>query len=273
MKKLILFAGCLAHSLAYSQASTASNNYTSTSYLGSSASSTDKNVTFKSNGTTRMTLTTAGILGVNTTNPNSYAGVQLHERLLFLTGNTSYGGPQIVFGSTETGNGEWGIEYNPFVAGKEGLNFWRIGSGNYYLFLHNNGKVGINTNNPTAQLTVNGNMLVGDPASVTLPGTYKLYVQTGILTERLKVAVNGSGSWADYVFEPTYKLQSLYNVENYILANKHLPNIPSADEMVENGLDVATMDALLLSKIEELTLYIIQLQKEVDQLKANSIQH
>ncbi|MNU43752.1 hypothetical protein D3C71_325430 [compost metagenome] len=267
MKKMTLIFGIAISMGAQAQVTTSSNNYTSTSYLGSSSTSTEKNLIFKTDLIERMRLTSTGILGFNTTTPNSNAGIHLHQKMLFLTGNTAYGGPQIIWGNTESDGGIWGLEYNPFTPGKEGLNFWRVSSANYLLFLHNNGKIGVNTNNPTAQLTVNGNMLVGDPASVTLPSGYKLYVQTGILTERLKVAVKGTANWADYVFDQNYKLLDLKELDEFIKLNKHLPNIPSADEMVNNGLDVAEMDALLLSKIEELTLYVIELKKELEALK------
>jgi trimeric autotransporter adhesin len=105
--------------------------------------------------------------------------------------------------------------------------------------------------------------------NVTTPsiGSYKLYVEQGILTEKLKVAVKTSASWSDYVFEPGYKLKSLSEVEAFVKANKHLPGVPSASAMVANGLDVATMDAKLLEKIEELTLYMIEIKKENEQLK------
>lgn len=270
MKKAILMLGIFSSFLATAQVTTSSNSYTSTSYLGSSSTSTDKNLYFKTNGTERMRLTSGGVLGFGTTNPNSYAGIQMHQKMLFLTGYNSYGGPQIVFGDSETSNGIWGMEYTTSVSGKEGLNFWRIGIGNYYLFLHNSGKIGINTNNPTAQLTVNGNMLVGDPSSVSLPSGYKLYVETGILTEKLKVAIKTTSNWSDFVFEPTYQLPDLHSLELFISQNKHLPNIPSAEEMVNEGLDVAEMDAKLLAKIEEITLYIIDLQKQIDELKARN---
>jgi hypothetical protein len=127
-----------------------------------------------------------------------------------------------------------------------------------------NGNFGIGTTNLTAKLTVNGNVLIGDPATVTLPAGYKLYVQSGILTEKVKVAVVGTSNWADYVFAKEYKLKSIKEVESFIKANKHLPNIPSAEEVVKEGIDLATMDAKLLSKIEELTLYIIEQQKMID---------
>lgn len=96
---------------------------------------------------------------------------------------------------------------------------------------------------------------------------YKLFVEKGILTEKVKVAVKNSSEWADYVFEENYDLMPIDELENYVAKNKHLPNVPSADAMVEDGLDVAKMDAKLLEKIEEAYLYIIELKKEVDELK------
>lgn len=266
MKKMTLIFGIAISMGAQAQVSTSSNSYTSTSFLGSTNASAEKNLYFKTNGVERMRLTSTGILGINTLSPNTNAGLHLHQKMLFLTGGNSYGGPQIVWGDTESGGGMWGLEYVS-ATGNEGLNFWRVYGDNYLLFLKNNGRIGVNTNNPTAQLTVNGNMLVGDPGSVSLPAGYKLYVQTGILTERLKVAVKGTTNWADYVFDQNYKMLNLTELDEYIKLNKHLPNIPSAEEMVENGLDVAEMDALLLSKIEELTLYVIELKKELEVLK------
>ncbi len=131
----------------------------------------------------------------------------------------------------------------------------------------NNGFVGINTTNPTAGLTVNSNVLIGDPAIVTLPVGYKLYVETGILTEKVKVAVKNTANWSDYVFAKDYQLKTLEEVDAFIKLNKHLPGVPSAEEVVKEGIDMATMDAKLLEKIEEITLYMIQLKKEVEALK------
>jgi len=99
------------------------------------------------------------------------------------------------------------------------------------------------------------------------PDGYKLFVSGGILTEKLKVAIAGTPYWSDYVFNGDYKLMSLNNVESYIKANKHLPDVPSAEEVVKSGIDVATMDAKLLQKIEELTLYAIKQQKEIDNMR------
>jgi hypothetical protein len=113
-----------------------------------------------------------------------------------------------------------------------------------------------------------GKVVIGTVAST--PGAYKLYVQSGILTERVKVAVNGSGNWADYVFADNYKLLPLEEVEAFIKENKHLPNVPSAEKMVETGIDVATVDAKLMEKLEELTLYMIEMNKEIKALKSEN---
>jgi len=112
----------------------------------------------------------------------------------------------------------------------------------------------------------NGKVSIGTPVGGT-PGTYKLYVQTGILTEKVKVAVDGSAQWADHVFAPSYKLRPLEEVESFINKNKHLPGIPSAEEVVKEGVDLGTMDARLLEKIEELTLYMIGLKKDMEKMK------
>jgi hypothetical protein len=68
--------------------------------------------------------------------------------------------------------------------------------------------------------------------------------------------------WPDFVFEPTYTLKPLEEVEQFILTNKHLPDVPSEKEVKENGLSLGQSDAVLLQKIEELTLYLIEQNKE-----------
>lgn len=110
-----------------------------------------------------------------------------------------------------------------------------------------------------------GAVVIGDVSS--FPAGYKLFVDDGILTERLRVAVNGSANWADYVFADDYQLMPLEQVEEFINNNNHLPNVPSAEQMVDSGIDVATVDAKLMEKIEELTLYMIEMKKEMKKLK------
>ncbi|WP_157637965.1 hypothetical protein [Flexithrix dorotheae] len=105
---------------------------------------------------------------------------------------------------------------------------------------------------------------VGIGTEDTSNGNYKLYVKDGIRTEKVKVDV--SSNWADFVFEEDYKLRSLQEVETFVKENKHLPEIPSATEVEEEGIDLGAMDAKLLQKIEELTLYMIEQDKKVNTL-------
>ena len=98
---------------------------------------------------------------------------------------------------------------------------------------------------------------------------YKLYVEQGILTEKVKVAVKDSKDWYDNVFAPDYQLISLQKLEKYIQENKHLPDVPSTEEVMANGLDLGKMNATLLKKVEELTLYLISIKKELDETKAS----
>lgn len=104
-------------------------------------------------------------------------------------------------------------------------------------------------------------------ADDNMPDGYRLYVADGILAERIKVALKDSGDWADYVFEEDYELMPLAEVEAFVKKNKHLPGLPSANEVAANGIDVAQMDAMLLQKIEELTLYMLELKKENEALR------
>jgi hypothetical protein len=121
-------------------------------------------------------------------------------------------------------------------------------------------------NTERMRISANGNVVIGN---TTTPSGYKLFVEQGILTEKIKVAVKSGSQWADYVFEPNYSLLPLTETETYIKKYKHLPGIPSANEVVEYGIDVASMDAKLLQKIEELTLHLIAMKKEIEILKKN----
>jgi len=99
---------------------------------------------------------------------------------------------------------------------------------------------------------------------------FKLFVDKGILTEKVKVAGLSTDDWADYVFEEDYEMLPLGELESYVKENKHLPNVPSAQEVADNGLDLAKTDATLLEKIEESYLYIIELNKKFEALAAEN---
>lgn len=122
-----------------------------------------------------------------------------------------------------------------------------------------------------------GKVGIGTFTSSTWDGTYKLYVKDGIRAEKIKVDVAQTEGWADYVFAPDYKLTSLVELDKFINKNRHLPEIPTSEEVYKNGIDLAEIQAKLLKKIEELTLYVIELNKKnielsskFDELKNNS---
>jgi hypothetical protein len=107
-----------------------------------------------------------------------------------------------------------------------------------------------------------GNVLIGKTTQTNT--TYKLDVAGKIRAD--EIVVNTTG--ADFVFEPTYNLRTLPELETFIKQNKHLPEIAPAKEMQENGVSAGEMQAKLLQKIEELTLYVIELKKENEKLRS-----
>ena len=101
--------------------------------------------------------------------------------------------------------------------------------------------------------------------SSEIPADYKLAVAGNIISEEVKVKLKSSG-WPDFVFNKNYTLPTLLDVENHIKEYGHLQGIPSAEEVAENGVLLGDMNAKLLQKIEELTLYTIEQQKLIEKL-------
>lgn len=100
---------------------------------------------------------------------------------------------------------------------------------------------------------------------------YRLFVAQGIRTEKVRVDIASVKGWADYVFAKDYSLMPLNDLEKYIKTNGHLPNIPKAEEVVKEGIDLGAMDAKLLEKIEELTIHTIELNKKNEALEKEKI--
>lgn len=92
-------------------------------------------------------------------------------------------------------------------------------------------------------------------------------VEANGLTRARKIKVDAD-VWADYVFEEDYRLMPLAEVENFVKEHKHLPSVPSEKAMMEEGIDVAEMNVKMMEKIEELTLYLIEQNKELEKVKA-----
>jgi hypothetical protein len=113
-------------------------------------------------------------------------------------------------------------------------------------------------------LFTNGNVAIGTNDTKG----YKLAVAGNAIAE--SVTVKLQGQWGDYVFKPTYKLRPLSEVKNFIDQNQHLPEIPSAKEIEKSGIDLGEMVKLQTKKIEELTLYLIESNKQLQQQQAIS---
>jgi hypothetical protein len=116
-----------------------------------------------------------------------------------------------------------------------------------------------------ANVYYSGGVGIGTPLTDN-PRGYKLAVNGKIGAKDVRVE-NASTTWPDYVFEPSYNLPSLYEIESYIKTNKHLQDVPSAEQVRKEGHELGSMDAILLKKVEELTLLMIELRKENDALR------
>ena len=205
-------------------------------------------------GTEMMRLANTGKVGIGTTNPltplhivaqdatarmeassaSGYSGHNLYDNSSNLAASIQYGNSSaIVFPSTFfLGTRKTG---EPLV--------FITGGVNERMRIDGNGNVGVGTNNTQGyKFAVNGDAIF------------------------TKVKVKQYGTWPDYVFHSPYRLMPLIDLEKYIQKNKHLPDVPSAKEVEDNGLDLGDNQAILLKKIEELTLYIIDINKKVEKL-------
>lgn len=157
--------------------------------------------------------------------------------------------------STNEPYGKWGIEYVSSDEEGHGLNFWKpyfTGQPlqNGCLFLDDSGKVGIGTTNPTEKLTVNGKVLA-----------------------REVIVSNDIRTWPDFVFAPDHEMMSLQELEAFVNEHNHLPGVPTAEEVGKNGINLGEMNAILLQKIEEMTLQMIEMEKRIHDLESQSVEN
>ena len=113
-------------------------------------------------------------------------------------------------------------------------------------------------------IIADNNIGIGTTSFTDGNDTYRLSVDGKVRAHGVKVYT----TWADYVFKPDYDLKPLNEVEAFINKNGHLPNVPSEKEVLENGIELGAMNAKLLEKIEELTLYVIEQNKKITEMQS-----
>lgn len=217
----------------------------------------------KSNGTAFF----KGNVGIGTGSTSPTVPLQVAGNSI-LNGNvkvnsltmTASAGAGKVLTSDAAGNATWQTP----AAGGSG---WAIG-GNTGTTDHKLGTINatdlqLMTNNDVKmRIGANGNVGIG---VTTVGSDYKLYVNGHLKAKKIRIDANG---WADYVFAPSYSLMPLPELEKFIRAYRHLPEIPTAAEVEKEGIDVGNNHTLLLKKIEELTLYIIEQNKKLESQQA-----
>lgn len=160
------------------------------------------------------------------------------------------------------------VRINLDAYGMEGLKVTTNNSGNKMIYVNNSGS-------NTFEVRGNGATYIGNwRANANGPcANAMLTVDGQILAKDIRVAISqGSGAadrWADYVFDKDYKLMPLREIEKFVLKNHHLPEVPSEKEVLKNGVDLKEMNITLLKKVEELYLYVIELEKKVNEKTSN----
>ena len=242
-----------------------------------------------------IAVTTGGNVGIGTIYPKQK--LHVNNGNIYISSKI----PSLLFSNNENNSfGNFGVEYlaaNQINNNYAGLNFFIPAANpnnnkNFIFHISDNGNVGIGTGSPSARLDINYHT-TGDYAYasiINLSGDYTNHckaftvlengnetfvvwgsgvvnVNNTLYAKAVKVRSNPMINWPDNVFESNYKLMPLKELEQYISQNKHLPNIPTQDEISKDGMDVYEMNAALLKKVEELTLYVIELEKRMDEIE------
>lgn len=217
-------------------------------------SSNNSNLSLNTSGTNRITiLNSNGNIGIGTQNPLSKLQVNGD---IYLPSNY-----QLKFGAPSLNSG-----FLRIANSQSSFNTYADFYGN--LYFRRTGVTGTSNLGAVLGLQSDGTVTIGVwekyNNSITNTDGNKLMVNGGILCEKIKVILDVPNS--DHVFNSNYQLRSLEEINQFIILNKHLPEIPSAEEFKKNGYNIGEMDDILLRKIEEITLYLIQLKKENEEL-------
>ncbi|MCJ8208814.1 hypothetical protein MUY27_03785 [Mucilaginibacter sp. RS28] len=199
------------------------------------------------NKVSRVTINVLGKVGIGTFNPAAklevFDPVEANIMIHSSGGDGTNTELDLVGGSPDA---SWAIGTNKTAAGGAGDNLFfykNAGLTGPKMVIRNDGNVGIGTTSPDQKLTVNGTIHAS------------------------QVKVDTSIPVPDYVFKSGYRLKSLQDVKEYIDKNQHLPEIPSASQQEKEGVDLGKMNQLLLKKVEELTIYLIQQDKKIKMLQ------
>ncbi|GAB3433023.1 hypothetical protein [Niabella aquatica] len=167
-------------------------------------------------------------------------------------------------------------DYNYLLFRNNGTSIGIIGSNksiygnnesNFGLYVYGNNSMEFSTNN-SKRLIIDGSggVAIG---TTSVPIGYKLAVSGKVIADEIKIKPNASG-WPDYVFKPGYIVRSLEETEKFIKHYQHLPEIPSAEQVAKDGVELGNGQAILIKKIEEMTLYLININKRVKQLETEN---
>jgi hypothetical protein len=207
-------------------------------------------------GTVGLRLTNSGNVGIGTKTPDSKLDVNGNIKL----SNSETTGRRLI------GNGDTRIGFynnSDATSSRAWIELWggdssdRLGeltlAGGYIDLRYGSSTTSIGT--VGLRLTNSGNVGIG----TTTTGSHKLAVDGSIGAKEIKVETE----WSDFVFDEDYELRSIEEVEQYIKENGHLPEIPDQETVKKNGVNLGEMNAKLLQKIEELTLYMIDINKQL----------
>lgn len=232
--------------------------------LGTVSSNNLGKFVVRTNGVDRMTVDQNGdmAIGIDPENLNAKFAVYGKSRFLANGGDAFQSTGNAVIDGKLTVNKA--LEAVHIEGNDPAINFFEAGDQRGYLWFTDN-IMNLGTSNTGGKIQMQTEQVtIG--TSIATPSTYKLGVGGRIICEELKVKLQSAG-WPDYVFANNYKLKPLEELENYIKINQHLPNIPAAKTVETEGLEVGEMQRRMMEKIEELTLYVIDLKKEIEVLK------